>query len=208
VRRVADGSRVDWHYWLHQRDRQIKSGDDVPRYLLAPEMARLIRDRTSITHEFLFATIWHTGAKISEVLSLTPKHFSLTGDGDHVVYGEKRNRRRVPLVDAQYKRVVTRMLNAHDGKSSESILGISRQTASSWLAKRVKYVNEQEGGLPVFPITLNTLRHSFAFHALLNHVPLETLQLWLGHNQPELTRRYMRYFDNDPQMLMRRLRYP
>lgn len=208
MRRVAGGDRVDWNYWIRQRDRQIVSGDDVPRYLLAPEMERLIRDRTSVAHEFLFATMWHTGAKISEVLSLTPKHFLLTGEADHVVFGESRNRRCVPLVDAQYKRVVARMLKAHKGKASDSLLGFSRQTASAWLAKRVKFVNEREGGLPAFPITLNTLRHSFAFHALLHHVPLETLQQWLGHNQPELTRRYMRFFDNEPQMLMRRLRYP
>jgi len=62
-----------------------------------------------------------------------------------------------------------------------------------------------QGGFVDFPVTFNTFRHSFAFNALLFGTPLDALQRWLGHNQAEMTRRYMAYFDDDDWVLIERI---
>jgi len=92
------------------------------------------------------------------------------------------------------------------GRHDQAMLGITRQSASQWLKARIAHLDScVPGGFVDFDVTFNSFRHSFAFNALLHAVPLQTLQHWLGHSNPEMTRRYMTYLGHDPREHMARM---
>ncbi len=45
--------------------------DDLPKYLLAPEVSALLHYVPDLHHKMLLATLWNTGARINEALALT-----------------------------------------------------------------------------------------------------------------------------------------
>ncbi len=189
---------VDWSYFMAERDRQVRDGGSAA-YLLAPEISRLLDVASDPGQEFLLATLWYTGAKVGEVLSLVAADMTLSKEGGTVKLGKQG--RCVPIAQDRYQSIVERRL---ESVSTARLLPISRQTASVWLAQRIAVLQEQ-GGFVDFPITAGTFRTSFAFHALLHAVPLETVQRWLGHRQADMTRRFMALFDQRDEELMRRM---
>ncbi|MCW2107803.1 UNVERIFIED_ORG: integrase [Rahnella aquatilis] len=51
--------------------------DDLPKYLLAPEVSALLHYVPDLHRKMLLATLWNTGASINEALALTRGDFSL-----------------------------------------------------------------------------------------------------------------------------------
>ncbi len=51
--------------------------DDLPKYLLAPEVIALLHYVPDLHRKMLLATLWNTGARINEALALTRGDFSL-----------------------------------------------------------------------------------------------------------------------------------
>lgn len=51
--------------------------DHLPKYLLAPEVAVLLHYLPDERQRMLFATLWNTGARITEALTLTPEDLQL-----------------------------------------------------------------------------------------------------------------------------------
>ena len=51
--------------------------DELPKYLLAPEVSALLHYVPDLHRKMLLATLWNTGARINEVLALTRGDFSL-----------------------------------------------------------------------------------------------------------------------------------
>ncbi len=52
--------------------------DELPKYLLAPEVSALLHYVPDLRRKMLLATLWNTGARINEALVLTREDFSLT----------------------------------------------------------------------------------------------------------------------------------
>lgn len=51
--------------------------DELPKYLLAPEVSALLHYVPNLHRKMLLATLWNTGARINEALALTRGDFSL-----------------------------------------------------------------------------------------------------------------------------------
>lgn len=51
--------------------------DELPKYLLAPEVSALLHYVPDLHRKMLLATLWNTGARINEALALTRTDFSL-----------------------------------------------------------------------------------------------------------------------------------
>lgn len=50
--------------------------DELPKYLLAPEVSALLHYVPDLHRKMLLATLWNTGARINEVLALTRGFFA------------------------------------------------------------------------------------------------------------------------------------
>lgn len=51
--------------------------DELPKYLLAPEVSTLLHYIPDLHRKMLLATLWNTGTRINEALALTRGDFSL-----------------------------------------------------------------------------------------------------------------------------------
>ena len=49
--------------------------ENLPKYLLAPEISALLHFMPDLRRKMLFTTLWNTGARISEALDLTKGDF-------------------------------------------------------------------------------------------------------------------------------------
>lgn len=49
--------------------------DELPKYLLAPEVSALLHYVPDLHRKMLLATLWNTGARINEALALTRSDF-------------------------------------------------------------------------------------------------------------------------------------
>lgn len=59
------------------RDMAARLGGEMPKYLLAPEVAVLLSYIDDLTQRMYFDTLWNTGARLNEALALRPADFEL-----------------------------------------------------------------------------------------------------------------------------------
>jgi len=155
------------------------------KYLNAPERRRFLESTQQLASpERLFCQVlaW-SGARISEVLALTPAAIDIEC-GVACITTLKRRKpgivRQVPL-PLDVIRELDREFNLRDAQrdpdlAKERIWRFSRTTA--W--RRVKEIMVAAGisGTPAMP---KGLRHGFGVSAFQSNVPPHLVQRWLGH---------------------------
>ena len=70
--------------------------DELPKYLLAPEVSALLHYVPDLHRKMLLATLWNTGARINEALALTRGDFSLAPPRSSSVPRKRPGRQVVP----------------------------------------------------------------------------------------------------------------
>ncbi len=134
----------------------------------------------------------YTGARISEVLALTPARIDL--DASVIVFESLKKRRRGHFRAVPVPRKLLLILDAvHRVKAAQGSLGASEEVLWPWCRTtawtRVKEIMEKAGvsGCHASP---KGLRHSLGVSALQSGVPLNILQKWLGHTHIHTTAIY------------------
>lgn len=193
---------------------------ELPRYLLAPEVAALLHYLPDWIQHGLINTLWNTGARINEALALRRRDFRLNDDIPHVVIRTAKQRRTgggrpakgksanrvVPLSDAAY---VTEMRNlfasTREQFDIDTVTGEKRalpvwnstdRTVRNWLKAAVDRA-ERDGVRLSIDVSPHTFRHSFAMQLLYGHTPPKVLQSLLGHEKYESTEVYTKVFALD-----------
>jgi integrase/recombinase XerD len=152
------------------------------------------------------AVLAMSGARLSEVLALTPECID---DGNSAINFETLKRRErghfraVPVP----KRLLLyldgvhhyRELQRDPNKSSTRLWSWSRTTA--W--RRVKMIM-REAAHPDHISQPKSLRHAFGAEAALNNIPLSMIKKWLGHAKLETTEIYTTLVGKEERALARR----
>ncbi len=201
--------------------------DDLPKYLLAPEVSALLHFMPDLRRKMLFTTLWNTGASISEALALalTRGDFLLRQQYPFVQLATLKQRedkaehragrraagvvrhRLVPLSDTQYVTQLEMMV-------ATLRIPLERKIEKTGRSERVRlweiidrtartWLNEaveaaaSEDVTFSVPVTLHTFRHSYAMYMLYAGTPLKALQSLLGHKSAKSTEIYTRVFALD-----------
>jgi integrase len=145
------------------------------------------------------------GARISEVLALTPE---LIDDGNRAINFETLKRRRrgviraVPVPEKLLDELQAvhgfRQAQYDPTKANGRLWSWSRTTA--W--RRVKEVMRL-AELPEYVSKPKALRHAFGAEAVLNQVPLTLIKKWMGHAKLETTEVYTSLTGEEERMLAR-----
>jgi len=199
--------------------------DDLPKYLLAPEVSALLHYVPDLHRKMLLTTMWNTGARINEALALTRADFTLTPPHPFVQLatlkqrGEKAARssgrfpsgvvphRLVPLSDPQYisqlemmvatLRIPLERRNPETGRTEKVRLWtVTDRTVRKWINEAVATAAEDGVNFSV-PVTPHTFRHSYAMHMLYAGIPLKALQSLMGHKSMKSTEVYTKVFALD-----------
>lgn len=199
--------------------------DELPKYLLAPEVSALLHYVPDLHRKMLLATLWNTGARINEALALARGDFSLAPPYSFVQLATLKQRtekaartagrapagsqahRLVPLSDHQFVSQLEMMVatlkiplerrNKHTGKTEKArIWEITDRTVRTWLNEAVETA-AVDGVTFSVPVTPHTFRHSYAMHMLYAGIPLKVLQSLMGHKSVTSTEVYTKVFALD-----------
>lgn len=179
------------------------------KYLNAVERQRFLESAQQLpSRESLFCeTLGLSGARISEVLALTPAGIDIDSGVASIETLKRRKRgviRQVPLpsnllyrLDREFN---LRAAQRDPDLANEPIWHFSRTTA--W--RRVKEMMAVAGisGTPAMP---KGLRHGFGVHAIRCGVPPHLLQRWFGHASWRTTAIYCDVIGPDERVIAMRM---
>jgi integrase/recombinase XerD len=172
-------------------------------YLSAEELESLLGQVDRSAGEgrrdyLLLALLYDTGARIQELLEMTPADFHLQSPAFVRVLGKGRKERLCPLLP-QTARLVARFLES-EGCQAEEPTPLFRNRRGEKLTRQgaryllKKYLSEAAKGMPSLNrpgISLHTLRHTKAMHLLQSGVALITIKDVLGHADVKSTEVYV-----------------
>ncbi len=194
--------------------------EELPRYLLAPEVAALLHYLPDWPQHALVNLLWNTGARINEALSLRRRDIRLTVEMPHIVLRTAKQRRNgpgrpakgksanrlIPLTDPHFVDELRRLFaSTKEQFEIDSVTGertplpiwqATDRTVRNWLTKAEHQAN-REGIHFSVPVTPHVFRHSYAMHMLYQGTPLKVLQGLMGHEKAESTEVYTRVFALD-----------
>ena len=199
--------------------------DELPKYLLAPEVSALLHYVPDLRRKMLLATLWNTGARINEALALTRGDFSLAPPYPFVQLATLKQRtekaartagrtpagqqthRLVPLSDSWYVSQLQTMVatlkipmerrNKRTGRTEKArIWEVTDRTVRTWIGEAVAAA-AADGVTFSVPVTPHTFRHSYAMHMLYAGIPLKVLQSLMGHKSISSTEVYTKVFALD-----------
>ena len=144
----------------------------------------------------LFAAMYNTGARVSEIVGSRVSDVTLGPGGTFRLRGKGRKERILPL----WKRTATnlrRWINANHLSLDQPLFANTRGAAMtrSGVGKRlceaVRKASETCPSLKNKQISPHTLRHTTAMHMLQAGNDITVIAMWLGHESIETTHHYI-----------------
>jgi len=143
-------------------------------------------------------TLAITGARISEVLALGPAAIDVGDEGIVFQTLKQRGKKRFRIVPAPVF-LLDRLVKLAGDRTKDRLWPFCRTYA--W--GRVKSAMHA-AGIGDHQCKPKALRHGFAVDAVLNGVPLNILQRWMGHARLETTAIYASVLGEEERSLARR----
>jgi integrase/recombinase XerD len=144
----------------------------------------------------LWTLLYHTGARISEILALNRDDIQLTPSPALQIRGKGRKQRLVPL-QPQVANQLKSWLKDLPAPGDTPVLTnrhrqrLTRFGAHKQLRHRLERLQLQHPSLAKRKLSPHSLRHTAAMHLLQSHVDITTIALWLGHASPATTHHYV-----------------
>lgn len=172
-----------------------RSPHRLPEYLSHDEVNALIRAAPNQQARLLMLEQWRAGLRISEALALRPADVRFDSAELIVRQGKGRKDRLVHLHGelAAALGAVIGFVELRD----QPIVRVTRMTAHRWYRQAVRRCEASGVLFEGRHVTTHTLRHSAARHWLINGVPMNVAQLWLGHSNMRTTEIYAKLI-SDP----------
>ncbi len=183
--------------------------DELPKYLLAPEVSALLHYVPDLRRKMLLATLWNTGTRINESLALTRGDFSLAPPYPFVQLAPLKQRTekaartagRMPAGQLQTMvatlKIPLERRNKRTGRTEKArIWEVTDRTVRTWIGEAVAAA-AADGVTFSVPVTPHTFRHSYAMHMLYAGIPLKVLQSLMGHKSISSTEVYTKVFALD-----------
>jgi len=168
------------------------SREHIGAILAAPDQNTSTGQRDRV----MFATLYNTGARVSELIGMQMGDLTLEPSASVRIRGKGRKERSVPLwsdTAAQLKR----WLRAYPRTLEQPLFPnrsgghMTRIGLTERLKLAAKRAGQQYPELLKRRIFPHLIRHSIAMHMLQAGVDITVIALWLGHESPATTHRYV-----------------
>ena len=159
----------------------------LPNVLSKEEVLKIIDSTENLKHKTLLALIYSAGLRISEALNMRPKDIDSVRMLIHVKNAKGKKDRYTLLSEKvlQLLREYYTIYKPKDYLFEGQFGGMYSSRSAQVILKQVA----EKAGIKK-PITLHTLRHSFATHLLESGTDLRYIQDLLGHSSPKTTMIY------------------
>jgi integrase/recombinase XerD len=144
----------------------------------------------------MFATLYNTGARVSEITALKVKDVSLGKSPSVRIMGKGRKERTMPLW-RQTVELLKNWIARFNGNESAPLFSnargnsMTRQGVEHRLGLAKKKAEALRPSLKDKNVSPHTIRHTTAMHLLQSGVDITVIALWLGHEQTNTTHRYL-----------------
>jgi integrase/recombinase XerD len=144
----------------------------------------------------MFATLYNTGARVSELTGLRVADVVLDGSASVHLHGKGRKDRSVPLwrtTTTQLRRWLPRIDSRPDRPLFPSAAGrrLTRPAVTARLRLAAQRAAAHCPSLTNRRVSPHCVRHSTAMHMLQAGVDITVIALWLGHENPATTHTYV-----------------
>jgi integrase/recombinase XerD len=144
----------------------------------------------------MFATLYNTGARVSEITGLCVTDVALAGSASVHLHGKGRKDRSVPIwrtTGSQIRHWLSRIDSRPDRPLFPSISGtrLTRPAVTARLHLAVQQAAARCPSLTKRGISPHTIRHATAMRMLQAGVDITLIALWLGHENPATTHMYV-----------------
>jgi site-specific recombinase XerD len=168
------------------------SREEMEAILAAPERSTWSGHRDHV----LFATMYNTGARVSEIVTLKVGDAILDQTASVRLHGKGRKERAVPLWKSTAKRLkewLPRLEGRTDTLLFPNAYGqpLTRSGVENRLRAAVAAAAIRCPSLRKRQISPHVLRHTTAMHLLQSGVDLSVIALWLGHENQQTTHLYI-----------------
>ena len=166
--------------------------EEVEAIIEAPDKTTFSGHRDFV----MFMTLYNTGARVSEIISLLVSDICLESKASVLIHGKGRKQRAVPLWSST-KRHLKRWLLELKSDSHEPLFPsrggqpLSRSGVEYRLRLAIKKATERFPSLEKRKVSPHTFRHTTAMHLLQSGVDITVIALWLGHESPITTHLYV-----------------
>ncbi|MGV7224859.1 MAG: tyrosine-type recombinase/integrase [Nitrospinales bacterium] len=133
-----------------------------------------------------------TGMRICELLALKPEDINLRMRTIHILESAKNGQGRILYISDDAYKALRKWMKVRDQKRKYLFHTRSRENMSYETARSAFMKCIRRSFLLKKGYTLHCLRHTFASELLSAGMPLESLQVLMGHSHIEITRRYAR----------------
>jgi site-specific recombinase XerD len=166
--------------------------EHIEAILAAPDPTTWAGQRDRV----MFATLYNTGARVSELIGMQIGDLIVDPSASVRIRGKGRKERSVPLwrdTAAQLKRWLREYPRAPEQPLFPSRSGgvLTRIGLTDRLKLAAKCAARQYPELEKRRIFPHLIRHSIAMHMLQAGVDITVIALWLGHESPATTHRYV-----------------
>lgn len=144
----------------------------------------------------MLATLYNTGARVSELLEMRVSDLVFGPTAWVRIHGKGRKERSVPLWP-DTARELKRWLRQYPRSPHEPLFPgrsgdpLTRVGFTDRLKRAVQGASQQFPELARRRISPHIVRHSVAMHMLQSGVDITVIALWLGHESPITTHRYV-----------------
>lgn len=166
--------------------------DEMEALLAAPDRSERLGRRDYA----LLLTMYNSGARVSEVITLTCDQVCFGATAYVHLKGKGRKDRTVPLWSNTARTLNARFCELTPQSPllafpSARGTALSRDGAGYILRKTVRLAAVDCPSLRTKKVSCHVIRHSTAMHLLQGGVDITVIALWLGHESIETTHRYL-----------------
>ncbi|MEM2900355.1 MAG: site-specific integrase [Thermoplasmata archaeon] len=165
-----------------------KKDKKLPVVMNKEEIMRLLSVVTNIKHKAILMLTYSAGLRVSEVVKLKPEDIDAERKLIHI-RGAKGRKDRYTLLSEIALETIRRYIKEYGESkwlfsSTNKEKHITTRTVENIFSEGCKLANIQK------PVTVHSLRHSFATHLLESGVDLRYIQEMLGHSSSKTTEIY------------------
>lgn len=173
----------------------LKQEDKNPTYLNKGQLT-LFKElvKGSVMERALLEVLFATGVRIGELIAMKREEINWDERSIFIPEGKGKKERIVP-----FSRECDVYLSAYLESRTDDLPYVfvnsrmDRQLYYSSVNKRFRYYSSQLG----FRVTPHMLRHTFATHLVKRGMPIDILQLILGHDNMKTTQLYTRFYEQE-----------
>jgi site-specific recombinase XerD len=170
-----------------------KLEEKLPHYLLTDQLMELRQLVKNVNERAVVETLYCTGVRISELVAMQKVDINWEERSIHIPKG-KRKKARIVLFTRECGEYLKAYLASRQDNLADVFLNPYGRKRASKVTIQVKFKSyvEHLG----FNLTPHTLRHTFAAHLAAKGMPIQCLQILLGHEDQNQTQYYAKLYDH------------